>query len=124
MSAPWTPPAPGPGWNQEQSALSLLGGGLVITSTGTPALNGTYQVSGLAWQAIQAEVNALFLSGGTTFANGGTSQAWPDASGAQHIFSVAEFHNFAMAIANFVANCALYSTNVLTTAPPNTATIA
>jgi hypothetical protein len=85
-----------------QQALALLAAGLVVTSTSMPSLSATYPTDPAMQDHIQAEVNAILLTG--TFADGTASVAWPDVTGTCHTFpSVAEFKLFAIAIAAFVA---------------------
>lgn len=108
---------------QANQAQILLNQGLAITSTATPALNGTYLVNDLAGEGIQAEVNALWISNSETFADGTASLDWPDRAGTGHTFTVAQFKTFANACALFVAQCVQYSAGLTTTAPANTATI-
>lgn len=107
------------------SAVELLAKGLQVSSTGTPALNGTYATDGTALEGIQAEANALILGGATPiFADGSTSLQWADKGGAAHTFTPAQFLELVKAVNYFVASCAQYAAGVLTTAPTGTATIA
>ena len=74
--------------------------------------------------AIQAEVNALLMSGATpAFAGGGTTLEWPDETMTGHSFTVAQFQAFAQAVNAFVAACYLYGRGIETTAPSSSATI-
>lgn len=107
-----------------KNATALLAGGLAVTSTSTPALNGTYRTDGLAMTGIEAEMNALWISNSATFADGSASLNWPDKSGASHTFSIAQFKELVTAISLFQAQCAQYAAGILTTAPANSATIA
>jgi hypothetical protein len=98
--------------------------GIVITSTSTPALNGTYAVRGLAFEAMQAEIDAILLAGSTpAFVDGTQSVNWPDMSGAGHSFTVAQFHTLANAIGNYNVQLLQYAAGILTSPPANTATI-
>ena len=98
---------------------------LLRVSTGTPALDGTYDCQGLPLEGMQAEANALML-GGTTpvFADGSTSLAWADKAGGIHTFTPAQFLELVHAVNYFVSQCAQYGGGATTTAPATTATIA
>ena len=133
-------PAPQPGWTYAggmftapggapaptlvQMAAAALSAGLAITSTGTSALSGTYAVDQLTQDHVQSEMISLLASGGTAFADGSASVAWPDMAGGLHTFSLTEFRAFALAIGAYVA--ALYKciNGTLSTLPAATATIA
>jgi len=103
-------------------AQQLLGGGLAVTSTATAALSGTYECSPMALAALSAEADSLTRNAGT-FVDGGTSVNWPDAAGAGHNFSVAQFGTLINAVNRFVVECYQYSKGLTTTPPPATATI-
>jgi hypothetical protein len=82
---------------------SLMSGGITLTSTGTPALNGTYStmpnalinISGIA----SSIVNGLGLPGG------GTTFNYRDTSGVAHTFDSSHFIEFAKAVRDFVYQC-------------------
>jgi hypothetical protein len=95
---------------------------VTITSTSTPALNGTYATGEFMLQALQGQCDAVALNG--TFADGTTSLSWPDAGNAMHTFSIAEFKSFAAAMSNYISLYAIYACGASTVVPPNTATIA
>lgn len=98
---------------------------VVLTSTGIPALNGSYAITPTAQDDINAVVTYIMLNG--TFPGGGTTLPWIDAVGSAHIFpNVAAFKNFATAIANFVAQFQLYvdSNGSIGSMPSNALTIA
>ena len=106
-------------------SCALLAMGLAVTSTGSPALSGTYACVGLGASSMQGEVNAMLLAGATpVFADGSTSLEWPDLKGTVHTFNPAQFHELVVAIANFVNQCFQYSVGITTTAPPASVTIA
>jgi hypothetical protein len=98
------PPAP-PGPTPEQQAATLLAeklaAGLALTSTGAPALNGTYALD--ATSTAQIFQIGLYASQFATFPSGGASQPYPDTSGTPHVFSVAEFIAFLKAVAPLVS---------------------
>ncbi len=104
------------------SATVLLSVPVAITSTSTPALSGSYGITMQDQAHIGAEVQSLMLNG--TFADGSSTVAWPDASGAVHTFSMAEFKAFATAIGAFVAACYKVLNGSSTTLPGNAVTIA
>lgn len=111
--------------NNVTAARRLVDAGLLVVSTSTPALNGTYATSGLAAQAMFAEATAILLAGTTpAFADGTQSLNWPDQSGNSHTFTPAQFHELAVAVADFLVQCEQYANGLLTTAPAANATIA
>lgn len=96
--------APGlitPALTLAQQAQALLAGGLTITSTGTPALDGTYAADPDTIGYVNSEVASIALNG--TFADGTTSIDWPDASGVLRGFTLAEFKLLAAALGVFVS---------------------
>lgn len=110
------------------AATVLLAGGIAITSTGTPALNGTYAIDPASQAKITAE--QLYIATTGKFTNGQTTKAWADIAGALHTFPTpAEFTAFAEAIAAVVdavlaAQIAALESGGSWTAPSMTATIA
>ncbi|MHB1305288.1 MAG: DUF4376 domain-containing protein [Acidiphilium sp.] len=97
FSAPPAPPPP----TLAQQATAALSAGLAITSTNTPALDGTYSCD----DAAQARINrvAVYVQMNGKFPGGTSTIAWLDATGAQHVFSVAQFQAFATAVGDYVA---------------------
>jgi len=93
---------------------------ITITSTATPALNGTYSLTPAMVAGIQGQVAAVALN--ATFADGSAALSWPDASNAMHSFDVAQFKTFAQAVGNHLSLSAIYMCG-LGAAPPTTATI-
>lgn len=87
----------------DQAATELatrLGNGIVITSTGTPALNATYALD----TDSQAQIFQLGIYANQFAAfPGGATQAYPDATGAPHTFSVAQFVAFLRVVAPLVS---------------------
>jgi hypothetical protein len=117
----YTPPAPPPPTLAEQ-ANALWAGGLAVTSTATSALDGTYAADADTIAYVNSELNAIALNG--TFADGGSTVAWPDTGGALHIFTIAQFKSFAAVLGAFVAGirkCVIAVPGA--TLPPATATI-
>jgi hypothetical protein len=96
FAAPAAPPAPGPA----QLAVTALSAGLALTSTGTPALNATYALDPESRADMLAEMVSLLAN--STFTNGTTSLAWPDAANTMHTFNVTEFKAFATAAGAYV----------------------
>lgn len=81
--------------------------GLVLTSTGTSALNGTYACDADAQAEVMAEVAYLNSTGGADFSNGLATIDWTDAAGGDHTFDPAHFVPFAQAMARYVTGCKL-----------------
>jgi len=84
-----------------QTAYSVaVAVGVAIVSTGTPSLNGAYALDQASLGRIAAEQTYIATTG--KFTNGQTTRAWPDLSGAPHVFpSTAEFVAFAEAVAQY-----------------------
>lgn len=86
----------------EVLADTVLSRGVVVTSTATPALDGTYAVDAASQTNIAAVSQYILVN--STFPGALSAYPWVDASGTPHAFtSVAEFQKFATAIADFVA---------------------
>jgi len=103
------------------TARAMIDAGLDVTSTATPALNGTYLCDAYHMSAVQAEANAILLD--QAFADGSTSLNWPDKDGATHSFSVVQFHTLIVALSWFVSQCFLYGNGTIATQPATTYTI-
>ena len=100
----YTPPTPPP--TLAQQAAALIAGGITITSTGTPGLDGVYACDATAQSNLQA-VQTYILTNGKFPGSSGT-YPWLDTTGAAHVFpSVTEFEAFASRVADFVADCTL-----------------
>lgn len=85
----------------QNAYYAAFSAGVVITSTGTPALNGTYACDSDTQRNIVSE--QVYISADGTFTNGGSTMAWPDMVGAYHLFpSTTEFTAFAKAVAQYV----------------------
>jgi hypothetical protein len=118
---PYIYPVPAP--TLAQQATALLSAGLTITSTSTPAIDGTYPATPTAVSYVNAEMLSILANG--TFADGATTLQWADATGALHTFpSVAVFKLFATAIGAFVAAATKVEIGASTTLPPSSVTIA
>jgi hypothetical protein len=98
----WTftapPAAPAPTLTQQ--ATALLATGCAIVSTATPALNATYACDAESRADILSEMVSILAVG--AFTNGSASLAWPDVTGAQHTFTVAQFKALATSLGGFV----------------------
>jgi hypothetical protein len=102
-----TLPTPTPVPAEVLAAEAQLVAGVVLTSTGTPALNGTYGTD----DQTQTDINAIitFIIVNQTFPGGGTVLPFPDASGDLHVFpSIASFQAFATAYANYLAEIQIF----------------
>lgn len=94
---PPTPPPP----TADEVLTEKIAAGITITSTGNPALNGTYALDAVS--TAQIYQIGLFASQLSVFPSGTATQAYPDASGIPHTFSVAEFVAFLRAVALLVS---------------------
>jgi hypothetical protein len=100
----YTPPPPVP--TLAQQAAALIAGGITITSTGTAALNGVYNVqSGVPFGQEDIATEAQFISTYGEFTNGATTNLqWPLLNGTFVAFpTTAAFLAFAKAAAQFIA---------------------
>lgn len=97
-------PLPPPSLPEQADTMlaAKLATGVALTSSGTPALNGTYALD--AESTAQIYQIGLFAAQFGVFPSGGATQAYPDASGVPHTFSVAQFVAFLRAIAPLVSN--------------------
>ena len=82
---------------------SLIAGGIVLTSTGTPALNATYSTTDTAQKNVGAVVTGI--AAGLGLPGGGTTFQYLDALNVPHSFYTSHFTAFAAALRNFVYNC-------------------
>lgn len=92
------------GWLAMQSGLQAFAqamrAGVNITSTGTPALNGTYAIDQGSLSLITGE--QVFIGTTGKFTNGQATRNWRDITGGVHLFpSTAEFTAFAEAVAGY-----------------------
>lgn len=79
--------------------------GVVLTSTGTPALNGTYAIDEQTRTMVRAELVYLLITAGASFSNGATTLPWVDTAGVVHTFTVAQFEAMWQAVARYVTAC-------------------
>lgn len=87
--------------DQYQTAMTQ---GIKVTSSSTPALNGTYGVSSNDQSNVSSE--ALYISTFQEFTTGTDTINWQDLSGAIHIFpNTALFMTFAKATSQYVSAC-------------------
>ncbi|MGC9271934.1 hypothetical protein [Acidiphilium sp.] len=118
FSAPPAPPAP----TLAQQATAAIGKGIAITSTGTPALDGTYACD----ETAQGQLNRVagYITTNGKFPAGLTAMPWPDISGVVHEFATtAEFQALASAVANYVVELDAVIMGLATTLPAASATI-
>lgn len=121
FTAPAAPePAPLTAAQQRSLAVSAaFAAGLTITSTSTPAINGTYAVD----QAAQSRINAIetaILKNGAFPGSSGSQMAYPDIAGKLTVFpSTALFSEFATSVANYVADLDLYAAGATGATLPN-----
>ena len=105
---------------------ALIAGGIVLTSTGTPALNGTYSTTPAA--AVNISGIATSIANGLGLPGGGTTFNYRDSSGAPHAFDAAHFLPFAAAVRDFIYHCddalATIQNGGTATFPSNQVTIA
>lgn len=105
---------------------ALIAGGITLTSTGTPALNGTYSTHSVA----QANISAIQIGigSGMGLPGGSATFAYLDSAGGQHQFSAANFTAFAIAVRDFVYHSLIALATIegggTATFPLNTVTIA
>jgi hypothetical protein len=104
------------------AAAAALSAGLTVTSTGTPALNGTYACDSNTTANINAEITSIMLN--ATFADGTTSLAWPDTSLALHTFNITQFKAFSTDLAAFVSGVRKYAMGINSSLPSSSVTIA
>jgi hypothetical protein len=111
---------------QEQWEPLANAAGVIVTSTSTPTINGTYAIDASARTFIYDL--AYDVANGGSLPGGGTTFDYPDINGIQHAFSATNFSNFAAAIESFIAaRLAAYTASIKgtpTPLPPNTLTIA
>ena len=87
-----------------------FGTGFRLTSTGTPALNGTYAVTPTFFSAMMGQRECIQATGTTPlasdgkFCSGATTQPIPDASGALHTFDVSHFNQFLLQLILYTGN--------------------
>jgi hypothetical protein len=114
----WVAPTP----TLADQAAAAIASGLAITSTATPALDGTYACD----DAAQARINrvSVYLQVNGSFPGGASTIVWVDATGAQHTFTEAQFKTFTAAIGTYVAALDDVILGIITTMPSATATIA
>lgn len=85
-----------------QVAPAIMAGGVTVTSTATPALNGKYSVDATSIGNITALSTGI--AAGKPLPGGGSSFNYPDAANAMHAFSSADFLDFAAAIEGYIYN--------------------
>jgi hypothetical protein len=104
-----------------EQALTLLNGGVAVTSTGMPARSGTYSADANTQQEILGEMVSILANG--TFTDGTDTIAWPDGAGATHNFDLPGFKELSTVIGAFAQPCLRIIRTGTGTLPPATATI-
>lgn len=94
-----------PSLSLAEQAAAMIAAGITITSTSTPALNGTYAVaSGVPFGREDIGSEAQFVTTFSEFTNGTTTLEWPLLDGSFVTFpTTAAFMAFAKAAAQFYA---------------------
>ena len=90
-------PQPAP----DQQAATVIAAGIQITSTGTPALNGTYGIDADARANISGIVAGLAIGAGFPPADAATLD-YGDIAGQVHTFTQDQFKNFAKAVRDYM----------------------
>jgi len=106
-----------------QQATTLINSGIIITSTGTPALNGTYSTNATAQQNV-ANIASYISINGKFPGISATTLTYSDISGNPHVFpSTTEFLAFYTAAGDFITDCQTIIMTNAGTLPSNQATI-
>lgn len=79
---------------------SIMGAGVQVHSTGTPALNGTYPLDESTQQKIMGIVSGI--AAGRGLPGGGSTFYWQDVTGAAHSFDSTAFLNFSAGLESFL----------------------
>jgi len=95
--------APAPTLAQQSATMlaTKMIAGIVLTSTSTPALNGTYALDDVSQGQIYQI--GLYANQFGVFPSGGSTLEYPDASGTPHNFTVVEFVAFLKAVSALVS---------------------
>lgn len=105
---------------------TAMAAGIIITSTATPSLNGTYPIDADTQVKLGNTVTYVMLNSAFPPASA-ASLPWYDVAGNAHVFtSISDFKNFATVFADFVAHIDIYasSNGQVGSIPVNTITIA
>ncbi len=108
----------------QQQAYQAIADGLTITSTSTPALNGTYALDTVSLSDMNGLVTGIMLNG--SFPSGQSTYIYHDSSFLPHAFpSIELFKSFATAVLNFSSQVIQYakSGGTLGSIPSNQITI-
>lgn len=84
----------------DQALGFFLSQGIMITSTGTPALNGVYDISPDSQLKISGVVTGV--TAGKGIPGGASTFAWQDMGGVPHEFTSTQFIDFAAAIEEYM----------------------
>lgn len=114
--------APVPTLSLQQQAQRAIYAGLNIVSNSNVSLNALYSVDPTAQQNVQAISQYILVN--NKFPGSSNAIIWLDANAGSHSFtSVAEFQEFATAVANYVADLTMIILTNSGTLPDNTMTI-
>jgi hypothetical protein len=115
------------GWSNwgNVSALDIIyamsSAGVNVTSTSTPAINAIYGCTPDRQSLLVAEALYVQTTGGAengTFSNGQNTRSWQDVDGMPHIFTTAQFIEFAQKIASYVDSIHTYAFGNKSGSPP------
>lgn len=92
--------ADAPALSPEELIGALMGAGVAVRSTSTPALNGTYSLD----PSSQANISgvAVGIASRNRLPGGGSTFNYGDAIGTNHSFTAEQFLNFATAVEDYV----------------------
>lgn len=94
------PPAPVLVPTPAQRLAATIAAGVAVASLSAPALNGTYAID----KAALANVSGIAagIAARNRLPGGGATFAYLDAAGAEHLFTAAQFLDFASAVEDYV----------------------
>ncbi len=93
----------------QQNADNAIAAGIIVTSTETPSLSGTYPIDPATQVKLNSAITYIILNGAFPPASA-VSMPWYDADGVAHVFTaIVDFKNFATAFADFVAHVDIYA---------------
>ena len=106
----------------QANAAAALAAGCAIVSASTPTLNGTYAVDPQSRSNLQALLLGYLLR--SAFPGGGSTFAYPDASGAPHVMTQPQMEEIGSALEDYVAALDAWATTPGAGAPAQPVTIA
>ena len=112
--------------NGQNAYNTAINGGIVLTSTGTPVLNGTYSVTPEACANISGVMSGI--SNGMGLPGSGSTFGYLDSTGNAHAFDATHFTAFAKTVRDYVYQCDIALATIqkggTATFPSNQVTIA